>query len=132
VTLSPDSTVSPEDPYLLAVLSDASDADIDRYDFGLIGFDRSETVVRYNADESRRSGLLPERVLGLQFFTEVAPCTNNYLVAERFRAETTLDVSLDYVFTLRMQPTPVRLRLLAHPEFDLRYLVVTDADEELS
>ena len=63
-------------------------------------------VQRYNATESRMAGLSPERVLGLPLFTTVAPCMNNYLVAQRFddareRGEP-LDDTIDYVLTLRM------------------------------
>jgi len=54
----------------------------------------------------------------------VAPCTNNYLVAQRFRDEPTLDAELDYVFTLKMRPTKVRLRLLQTPEARRKYLLV--------
>lgn len=98
--------------------------EIDDLDFGVIGFDAHEVVVVYNTAESQTSGLGPERVLGHNVFTEVAPCTNNYLVAERYRTENELDEWLDYVFTLRMRPTPVRLRLLARPDDHRRYMIV--------
>ena len=103
---------------------------LDRLPFGVIGFDADERVVTYNATESEMAGIEPKRVIGAHFFTEVAPCTNNYLVAERYRSHDELDEQLDYVFTLRMRPTPVRLRLLAHPEARHRYLVVTWADTD--
>jgi hypothetical protein len=41
-------------------------------------------VTGYNASESRLSRLRPERVVGRNFFVEIGPCTNNYLVARRF------------------------------------------------
>jgi len=56
----------------------------DALDFGVIGFDRSTHVVQYNAYESRAARLDPTRVLGQHVFIEVAPCMNNYLVAQRF------------------------------------------------
>lgn len=123
---STDAPVSADDPSLLNLLSGASLQEVDTFPFGVIGFDREEIVAVYNAEESRRSGLLTERVVGLRFFTEVAPCINNPLVAERFRTEPVLDASTDYVFTFMMKPTPVRLRMLADPDVELRYLVVTD------
>lgn len=112
------------DEDLLVQLESMSVDEVDQLGFGVIGFDAEERVTVYNSYEAGVSGLDPERVIGGQLFTEVAPCTNNYLVAERFRAESELDEQLDYVFTLRMRPTPVRLRLLAHPTSTLRYLVV--------
>ena len=105
---------------------------LDRLPFGVIGFDSDERVVIYNATESEMAGIEPKRVIGAHLFTEVAPCTNNYLVAERYRCQDELDEQLDYVFTLRMRPTPVRLRLLAHPEARHRYLVVTWAGTDRS
>jgi len=35
-----------------------------------------------------------------------------------------LDATIDYVFTLRMRPSKVRLRLMASPMQLLRYLLV--------
>jgi photoactive yellow protein len=60
----------------------------------------------------------------LNFFTDVAPCTNNYLVAGRFDEPGALDERLDYVFTFRMKPTPVRLRLMRDEGADRQFLAV--------
>ncbi len=101
-----------------------SPPDIDELTFGVIGFDTDERVTIYNTHESGISGIDPSRVLGNHLFTEVAPCTNNYLVAERYRSGDDLDEQLDYVFTLRMRPTPVTLRLLARADAVHRYMIV--------
>jgi photoactive yellow protein len=98
----------------------------DELNFGLIVMDRSGVVVSYNAFESTRAGLSPDQVLGRHFFESVAPCMNNYLVAQRFLDESSLDDFLDYVFTFRMVPTPVRLRLMARPDSDRRYVAVVN------
>ena len=113
---------------LLTQLDDLPDADLDRLDFGVIGFDENDNVTRYNAIESRMAGLSTQRVLGHGLFTVIAPCMNNYLVAQRFQdaqaAGQALDASIDYVFTFRMRPRKVRLRLLASPAAACRYVVV--------
>ncbi len=70
------------------------------------------------------AGLSKERVLTRNFFADVAPCTNNFMVAERFLSEPELDATLDYVFTLRMKPTPVTLRLLRSAASRHMYLLV--------
>jgi len=80
-------------------------------------------VAVYNKAESALSGLRPERVIGRHFFSAIAPCSNNYLVAGRFD-EAELDAIVDYVFTLRMAPTPVRLRLLRQPNARHMYMIV--------
>lgn len=109
-------------PQLLAVaLPDA----LDNVDFGIVGMRTAdETVVVYNVAETRMTGLGRERVMGRRFFDDVAPCTNNVMVAERFRLEPDLDAVIDYVFTLRMRPSPVRLRLMRLRDAELMWLAV--------
>jgi len=97
---------------LLESLAAADAAAIDALPFGVIGMTPDGTVTVYNAAECRLSGLTPANVIGRHFFSAVAPCTNNFMVAHRFEVEATIDDIIDYVFTLRMQPAKVRLRLL--------------------
>ena len=113
-----------DDPGLLDVLEKTELSDIDDLGFGLVVMDRDGTVAGYNERESRLSGLPPAGVTGRNFFTDVGPCTNNYLVAQRYADSDELDEQLDYVFTFRMAPTPVRLRLLARKGSARQYLAV--------
>jgi photoactive yellow protein len=102
---------------------------LERFDdlaFGLIVMDRSGVVQWYNSFESARAGLAREHVVGRHFFESVGPCMNNYLVAQRFIDEPSLDDFLDYVFTFRMAPTPVRLRLMAQSESARQYVAVVN------
>lgn len=121
-------TLGFDQPDVLEPLQAADEATLDALDFGVIGIDDHTLVRRYNAYESRLAGLSPQRVLGQPLFTAVAPCMNNFMVAQRFEdaaAEgSALDATLDYVFTLRMRPVKVRLRLLARPGAVLRYVLV--------
>lgn len=106
----------------------ADDREVDELDFGVIGFNAATLVTRYNAIESCMAGLTPERVLGHKLFAVVAPCMNNYMVALRFEdaaaTQSALDVTIDYVFTLRMRPSKVLLRLLFAPDRATRYVLV--------
>ena len=117
-----------DQPDLAARLGELSDAEIDDFDFGVIGIDADGVVRRYNAFESKLAGLSPQRVLGHPLFTTVAPCMNNFMVAQRFEDArdngTGLDVTIDYVLTLRMRPLKVKLRLLAEPGAALRHVLV--------
>ena len=104
------------------------EAELDSLQFGVIGIG-SDTVVRdYNTLESKMAGLSKERVIGRPLFTVVAPCMNNYMVAQRFEdaavAGRALDLTLDYVLTLRMRPVKVKLRLLAGPNAERRFVLV--------
>jgi len=82
----------------------------------------------YNSLESKMAGLSKERVIGQPLFTVVAPCMNNFMVAQRFEdaaaAGQALDLTLDYVLTLRMRPVKVQLRLLAAPDAQRRFVLV--------
>jgi photoactive yellow protein len=113
---------------ILGHLQAVDAAKLDTLEFGVIGFDAQTIVRRYSAYESRMTGMSPQRVLGQPLFTAVAPCMNNFMVAQRFfdaAAESLpLDAKLDYVFTLRMRPAKVKLRLLAMPGAELRYVLV--------
>jgi photoactive yellow protein len=113
-----------DDPALLTRLETADPDAFEELPFGLITMDRSGIVTGYNTSESRFSGLRPERVVGRDLFVDVAPCINNFMVAERYWSEVSLDEQLDYVFTFRMRPAPVRLRLLAAAGSDRQYLAI--------
>jgi photoactive yellow protein len=92
--------------------------------FGVVGLGRSGLVEVYNATEARMAGLDPARVVGAHFFDVIAQCMNNFMVAQRFEDEPELDDIVPYVLTLRMRPTPVRLRLLATPNLSRRYILI--------
>jgi photoactive yellow protein len=116
---------------IAAKLAAMSPSEFDTLDFGVIGMD-AQTIVRlYNTHESKYAGLAPARVIGQPLFTAVAPCMNNFMVAQRFEdtanAGTKLDAIIDYVLSLRMRPIKVKLRLIAEPEQQLRYVLVARA-----
>jgi photoactive yellow protein len=113
-----------EQPGLLTLLEQSSDAALDAADFGVIKLDPDTRVLAYNRYEAQATGLSPDRVRGRRFFTEVGPCMDNALVAGRLAQAPELDVVLDYVFALQMKPVPVKLRLLASPRAAARYLLV--------
>lgn len=119
--------LSIRDPDLAKALDELAAEALDRLDFGVVRMDRAGRVTAYNTAEAELSGLAADDVLGQDFFVQVAPCTNNYLVAQRYKDEEELDESIDYVFTFRMLPTPVRLRMLKRPESAYQYLVVQRA-----
>jgi photoactive yellow protein len=97
---------------------------LDALSFGVVGLDSSGRTQVYNLFESRLAGLSRESVLNQNFFLTTGVCMNNFLVAQRFEDEAELDVTIDYVLTFRMRPTPVKLRLLKHPAVRLRYILV--------
>jgi photoactive yellow protein len=121
---APDRAGSFSDPELFDALDGSDEAAFNQLEFGAIALRKGGMVERYNDVEARWSGLRPESVIGKNFFTQVAPCTNNEIVAARFLSEYRLDRVVEYVFTYRMILTRVRLRLLKRPSSPLMYLLV--------
>jgi photoactive yellow protein len=120
-----------DQPELFPTIAAMSAGALDALAFGVIGFDAETVVTDYNAFESEAAGLSPQRVLGQPLFTLVAPCMNNFMVAQRFedaaQSGAPLDATIDYVLTLRMRPVKVKLRLLAGAERGTRYVLVQRA-----
>lgn len=116
---------------LLESLEASTNEQLDTLEFGVIGIDADGRVQRYNSWESKAAGLSPAKVIGHHLFTIVAPCMNNFMVAQRFEDAmsdgTPLDATIDYVLTLRMRPIKVKLRLLAAPTHARRYVLVQRA-----
>ena len=117
-----------DDADLADWLAQADDAALDALGYGTIGFGRDGRITRYNAWESRAAGFPADEARGQDLFVELAPCMNNYLVAQRFEdavaEQTALDETLPYVLTLRMRPVKVRLRLLYQPGMAQRFVLV--------
>jgi len=108
---------------IAATLVVTQDADLDSLDFGVVEMDLSGKVLRYNATESRFSGLAAARVVGRRFFTEVAPCSDNAMVAHRFN-QPVVDETVRYTFALKMKPVPVTLRMVKAVGIPRMYLLV--------
>jgi photoactive yellow protein len=112
------------EPALIERLAAATDAEIDALDFGVIKLDRDGKVLADNAHEQVATGLIREHVIDRPFFSEIGPCMNNALVAERLIRKDELDVTLDYLFTLHMKPSPAWLRLLKSASLAVRFVLV--------
>ncbi|MFM2044537.1 MAG: hypothetical protein RLY86_3113 [Pseudomonadota bacterium] len=102
-------------------------AEFDALPFGAIQVDGSGIIHRYNRTESRLSGRVVERVIGRNFFTDVAPCTNIPAFAGLFHsgiAAGSLDVAFDFVFDFHMAPTRVAIRMRNGREPDRYWILV--------
>ena len=99
-------------------------SECDDLPFGVVGLSGDGLVRVYNATEARLAGISSKSVMGAHYFSGTAQCMNNFMVAQHFEDETQFDLMIDYVLTLRMRPTPVRLRLLKAPEVPLSYVLI--------
>lgn len=77
------------------------EAFLDELPMGAIVVDDEGIVQRFNRHEEQLSGLSREEVLGQSFFSEVAPCTDDIQLREKFRrgiTEGNLDLELEFTF----------------------------------
>ncbi|MDP1844840.1 MAG: hypothetical protein Q8K64_15595 [Sediminibacterium sp.] len=108
---------------LFTWLESQGNSSYDELPFGVVKMDKNSTVIYYNNQESRITGVNPEMAKGKNFFVQIAPCTNNFMVAEKYKLAE-LDEELDYLFTYVTTPTKVRLRLLKSAAHLHQYMVV--------
>jgi len=95
-------------------LRNASEEQLNGANFGIIQIDDEGVVQFFNAYESELSGVDPDDAKGSNFFTQVAPCTNNRLFRGRFKKGVRrgeLDETFSYTYTYKMRPTLVDVRL---------------------
>ena len=96
------------------ILREASTAALQDAPFGIIRLDDAGEVQFYNRYESELSGVDPAEARGQNFFTQLAPCSNNRIFLGRFREgveQDDLDERFTYTFTYKMRPTLVEVRL---------------------
>ena len=109
--------LDPESPVFiqrLETIKHMSPRDLDGLPFGVIKLDRDGVVVAYNESEARLARRRPEEVIGKNFFTEVAPCTNVKEFAERFRegvARGSVRRTFPFVFTFPSRPVNVMVTI---------------------
>lgn len=102
---------------VLDKLASLGRADADAQPFGIVQVADDGTIRLYNKAESQLAGVAPASAEGRNFFTQVAPCTNNRLVFGKFKdgvAAGQLDAEFNYTFTYKMKPTNVKIRLYRH------------------
>lgn len=86
----------------------------DSLDFGIVKVDDNGNVLLYNKWESDMAGVPVAATAGKNFFTEIAPCTNNRLFYGRFKdgvASGSLDAEFNYTFSYKMKPTNVVVKM---------------------
>ena len=109
-------------------LSQINNEQLNALKFGVIGFDDDGIVKIYNSHESEMTGLSYESVIDADLFSSVAPCMNNFLVAQKFEdvidEKAVLDETMDFVLTLKMKPTRVKLRLISAPQLSYNYVII--------
>lgn len=94
-------------------LANMKEGEIDGLAFGAIQLDGSGKILQYNQTEGAITGRDPGAVIGKNFFTDVAPCTNTPKFKGAFDKVVSAgdSVMLEYTFDYEMTPTKVKVHM---------------------
>jgi photoactive yellow protein len=99
----------------------------DSKDFGIVKVDDTGIIQLYNKYESELAGVPVANAEGRNFFTQVAICTNNRLFYGKFKdgvLKKQLDATFYYVFTYKMKPTNVVIKLYRDPNTQTNWIFI--------
>lgn len=99
---------------ILQSAASISRQEADACDFGIVKVDDTGVIQLYNRYEADLAGVAPSEAEGKNFFTQIAPCSNNSLFFGTFKkgvAAGNLNVTFPYTFTYKMKPTNVNIHL---------------------
>lgn len=99
----------------------------DAQSFGIVQVDDTGVIKLYNRWESEMAGVAVSAAEGRNFFTHVAPCTNNRLMFGKFKdgvSKGELDTEFNYTFTYKMKPTNVQIRMFRHAQSATNWVFV--------
>jgi len=105
--------------------------DFNALPFGAIKLDREGRILKYNLYESKLAQRDPKEVIGQNFFTEVAPCTNVQEFAGRYRqgmAEGKLNTTFPYRFLFPKRAINVEITLVLNPDGESAWVFVKESD----
>lgn len=114
-------------PAELEQLPTLSEGALNDLDYGVVKVDDAGVIGFYNDYEAELAGIEPEDAEGKNFFTQVAPCTNNRLFFGRFREgveEGELNAAFPYTFTYKLRPTLVDIHLYRTPGRNENWVLV--------
>lgn len=105
----------------------------DQLPFGVSQVDDEGNIIMYNKYNREEFIKLDEAPEGKNFFGEIAPCANNFMFKGRFSRgvqNDNLDTEFDYVFTYKMMPTKVRVRMYREPNSQTNWIFVIKKGEK--
>lgn len=112
---------------VFANLASLTQEQADHANVGIVEVDDKGVIKLYNDYEAELASLEKNSVFGRNFFTQVAPCTNNRLFLGAFKQgvqSNAIDKNFNYTFTYKMKPTPVVIQIYREPESKRNYIFV--------
>ena len=113
------------------VIDSLSESELDQLPHGAIQLAIDGTVLKFNAYESKLANLERKKVVGRNFFKDVAPCTDVQEFYGRFRegvAAKNLHVNFRYRFAFRQNPREVTVTLFYSGITDTVWVFVKPLD----
>jgi photoactive yellow protein len=110
----------------LSSLNTMSAVQADLLPYGAVKIDDRGAISIYNRYESELGGIAPSSAIGKNFFTDIAPCTNNKVFRGCFAKgveQGTADCLFSYTFTYKMAPTEVKVHL--HRANGINWMLIT-------
>jgi len=111
----------------MARLADLPMAEIDVLPFGAIRIDEDGTIRTYNQYEARLSRLDAARVVGKNFFRDIAPCTAVQAFEGRMRefiaSPDDVSTSFDYFFSFAHDAADVTITFVKLPSNEIMIAV---------
>jgi photoactive yellow protein len=101
-------------PYTFQTISSMGEKELDSLPYGVIQLDAQGAILRYNAFEAKLSGLTKQKVVGKNFFKQVAPCTDMKEFYGRFLdgvAAGKLQCTFRFHFAFKRNPRDVTITL---------------------
>lgn len=112
---------------VLKKLPSLSAEELDALSIGIVKVDDSGKILMYNKEEGRIGNVSPASVMGKNFFTQVAPCTNNRLFFGKFKegvSSGNLSFSMPYTFTYKIKPTNVQIQMYRDQGTSSNWIIV--------
>jgi photoactive yellow protein len=106
--------------------------DFDALPFGAIKLDADGRILKYNLYESKLAERDPKEVIGQNFFTEVAPCTNVQEFAGRYHqgiVEGKLNTTFPYRFLFPKRVVDVEITLILSANGESAWVFVKESDK---
>ena len=101
-------------------LADLTPSQLDELPIGAVVIDPSGKIEAYNSYEAKLARLEPERVIGRNFFRDIAPCTAvkefEGRMREFMRSKQKVSESFDYFFPFAHAPVDVTITFLKLPD----------------
>jgi photoactive yellow protein len=107
-----------------------SEGDFDALPFGAIKLNAEGRILKYNLYESKLAERDRAEVIGQNFFTEVAPCTNVQGFAGRYRQgiiDKALNTTFPYRFLFPKKVIDVEITLILSPDGESAWVFVKES-----